>query len=189
MNKESIFRAAWRLNKGFPLAIATLLVLNIVAFALLTFLASPRINALERQYISLQNKVREGRQAGREAERPQTIYRQGKEDLKKFWAAIPPQKDFTALIGEIFSLAKNAGLAIDQITYTPKEEEKGLLSDALSFTVTGKYEQVKKFIFSLEQSKRLIALEQISLSGGEQSGKEQVSLHLKLSTYFRTEAS
>ncbi|MEJ2699546.1 MAG: type 4a pilus biogenesis protein PilO, partial [Desulfuromonadales bacterium] len=71
----------------------------------------------------------------------------------------------------------------------PKEEEKGLLSDALSFTVTGKYEQVKKFIFSLEQSKRLIALEQISLSGGEQSGKEQVSLHLKLSTYFRTEAS
>ncbi len=189
MNKESFFRAAWRMNKGFPLAIAALLALNIVVFSLITFLTSPRIDALEREYISLQNQARAGRQEGQQAEGPQNTYRQGKEDLKKFWAAIPPETEFTALIGEIFSLAKNAGLDINQITYTPKKEERGLLSDALAFTVTGKYEQIKKFIFSLEQSKRLIALEQMSLSGGEHSGKEKVSLRLKLSTYFRTEAS
>jgi type IV pilus assembly protein PilO len=189
MGKESFFLAAWRLNKGFPVGIAVLLVFNIVAFALITFFISPRIDALEREYIGLQAQVRQGRLAGQQSQNPQAIYRNGKEDLKKFWEAIPPKTEFTALIGEIFSLAQNAGLGIDQITYTPKEEEKGLLSDALAFTVTGTYQQIKKFIFSLEQSRRLIALEEISLSGGEQSGQEQVSLRLKLSTYFKTEAS
>jgi type IV pilus assembly protein PilO len=187
MARESVFQAAWRLNRSFPLAIAALLLLNGAAFVLLNYFLSPRLDDLERRYIEQQAQLRQGRQAGRT---PLETFRQGEADMAQFAAAIPPKAEFPALIGELYSLAESAGLEINQIGYDHKElPEQGLLRYALGFAVRGDYGQVKQFIFSLEQAPRLMAIEDVSLSGGGAPGAEQVALQLRLTTYFRAEGT
>ncbi len=190
MARETILQALWRLNKPFPLAILALLVLNLALYGVLTFGVSPRLEALEREYIDLQAMTRQSQQELAAAGTPLAAFRKGQQDLEEFREMIPPRKDLTALVGELFSLAEKAGLTINQVHYSPKEiPEERLLTYALNFSVTGTYRQIKLFVYSLEQSERLIAIERISLSGGGESGQELVSLSLLLSTVFRTEIS
>lgn len=187
MARESMLLAAWRLNRGVPLLIAGLLLLNLVAYGLMTYVVAPGIDALERRYIDRQSLVREARQAGAAAASPQETYRRGQEDLGAFRAAIPSRTEFTTLIGEIFSLAEQAGLAIDRIGYDPEEVAgRGLLRYGLQFSVTGEYGEIKKFVYSLEQSERLVAIEGLTLSGGGPE-RGQVALRMRLSTYFTTD--
>jgi type IV pilus assembly protein PilO len=190
MARESIILTAWRLNRNVPILIGGLVILNILAYAMTTYLVAPRLNALERLYIDRQAQVREARlsgQNGASAASPRGIYRQGEEDLGKFRAAIPSRAEFTALIGEVYSLAGKAGLSIDRIAYDPKEVTgRGLLRYSLNFSVRGDYGQIKRFVYSLEQSDRLIAIEELSLSGGE-AEEGEVNLRVRLSTYFKTD--
>lgn len=191
MARESILLTAWRLNRRIPVLIGGLILLNIAAYSIMSYVVLPRINALERRYIDRQAQVREARLTGQSsasAGSPREIYRRGEEDLEKFRGAIPSRTEFTALIGEIYSLAEKAGLSIDRIGYDPKEVEgRGLLRYALNFSVSGDYGQIKRFVYSLEQSDRLIAIEEISLSGGGKSAEGEVNLRVRLSTYFKTD--
>ncbi|WP_027715751.1 type 4a pilus biogenesis protein PilO [Desulfuromonas sp. TF] len=192
MARESILLTAWRLNRRIPILIVGLILLNIAAYVVMSNVVAPRLDALERRYIERQSQVREVRltgQTGAAAGSPREIYRRGVEDLGQFRTAIPPRTEFTALIGEIFSLAGKAGLSIDRIGYDPKEVAgQGLLRYTLDFSVSGDYGQIKRFVYSLEQSDRLIAIEELSLSGGEGKSKEgDVNLRVRLTTYFKTD--
>jgi type IV pilus assembly protein PilO len=190
MERESILLAAWRLNRILPLLVGGLVLLNVVAYLSLNYLASPQRDALEKQLMELQARVRQNRQSDAETKTPAEIFRRGEADLQKFRAVIPSKSGFPALLGEIFSLAGQAGLTIDQIGYQPKEVEgRGLLRYGLAFSVNGDYGQIKRFIYSLEQSERLIVIDSLTLSGGRESGLATVELRLQLATFFRTEAS
>jgi type IV pilus assembly protein PilO len=192
MARESILLTAWRLNRRIPILIVGLILLNIAAYVVMSNVVAPRLDALERRYIERQSQVREVRltgQTGAAAGSPREIYRRGVEDLGQFRTAIPPRTEFTALIGEVFSLAGKAGLSIDRIGYDPKEVAgQELLRYTLDFSVSGDYGQIKRFVYSLEQSDRLIAIEELSLSGGEGKSKEgDVNLRVRLTTYFKTD--
>jgi type IV pilus assembly protein PilO len=190
MDRESILLVAWRLNRVLPLAVGSLILLNVVAYLSLNYLASPQRDALEKQLFDLQSRVRQARQSDAEAKTPADIYRRGETDLQKFRAVIPAKNEFPALLGEVFFLAGQAGLAIDQISYQPKEMEgQGLLRYGLAFSVHGDYGQVKRFIYSLEQSERLIVIDGLTLSGGREPGEATVELRLQSATFFRTEGS
>ena len=189
MARESILLAAWRLNRRIPLFIGALILLNVLAYAIIFYVVTPRLNGLERLYIERQAQVREARlgRDGASAENPREIFRRGEEDLGKFRAALPSRTEFTALIGEVYSLAGEAGLSIDRIGFDPEEiTGRALLRYTLNFSVGGDYGQIKKFVYSLEQSDRLIAIEELSLSGGK-SEEGEVSLRVRLSTYFKTD--
>jgi type IV pilus assembly protein PilO len=191
MARESILLTTWRLNRRIPILIGGLILLNIAAYLLMSNVVAPRLDALERRYIKLQSQVRELRLTGKTdaaAGSPREIYRRGEEDLGQFRAAIPPRTELTALIGEIFSLAGKAGLSIDRIGYDPTEiSGRELLRYSLNFSVNGDYGQIKRFVYSLEQSGRLIAIEELSLSGGGESKEGKVNLRVRLSTYFKTD--
>jgi len=190
MERESILLAAWRLNRVLPLLVGSLVLLNVVAYLSLNYLSLPQRDTLETQLMDLQARVRQNRQSDAEAKTPAEIFLRGEADLQKFRAVIPSKTEFPALLGEIFSLAGQAGLTIDQIGYQPKEVEgRGLLRYGLAFSVNGDYGQIKRFIYSLEQSERLIVIDSLTLSGGRESGLATVELRLQLATFFRTEAS
>lgn len=185
MAEESLFRAAWRTNRVAPLCILALLVLNVLLYGFVTRVVIPGVDTLERRFINKQAQVREIRQEGDALETPQQVFAQGSEDLEKFWATIPSKSEFTALIGELFSLADKAGLDINQVSYTPAENaEQGVLTYGLQFSVAGDYGQIKKFVYLLEQSRRLIIIDELSLSSARGEGQE-VSLRIRLTTYFK----
>lgn len=184
MDRRALILAAWRVNRTFPVLIGVLLLANFAVFAFLSLRVSPELDEMERRYIARQATLRQGRQG--EAQSPAAVFRRGQDDLKKFREVLPEKADFTALIGEIYALAGAESLSIDRISYAPKEiPEEGLQRYALSFSVHGDYAQIKRFIFAIEQSRRMLSVENISLAGG-QSDRPGVDLKLQLVTYFRT---
>ena len=187
---ERLIAAAWRVSRAWPLLLISLLSLNAGLYAWINFRVSPEVSALERRYIDTQMRLRQAAQRQERLASPQERLRQAQTDLQTFRQAIPPGRDFTALIQEVFTLAENSGLSIERINYDPKNvTERDLLRYTLNFSVGGNYGQIKKFIAALEQSPRIIAIEEISLSGSEHAQGEAVSLRIRLSTYFQSDFS
>jgi len=187
MEREPIWLTAWRLNRFPPLLIAGLFLLTAASYLFLHHYSLPKLDALEKELIARQTQLRQGRQ-NTERKTPAETYRQAMADLQSFRATIPGKNEFPKLLGEIFSLTSQAGLAIDQISYQPKElADQGLLRYGLAFTVRGSYGQVKRFVHSLEQSERLLIIDSLTLSGGRDSGEALVELRLQLATFFLTD--
>lgn len=187
MARESFWTAVWRTNRLLPILIGVLVLCNLAALGLLQMVVGPRLESLDREFFNLQKSYREARRA---EEGPRTIqndYRRNLHDLDLFRAAIPEKSQLTGLIAELFSMAGNAGLTIDRIDYNPKPvEAEDLLSYSLTFNVSGDYGQIKKFIFLIEHSTRLIAIEQLGLNAPREAATKNISLRLGLTTYFRT---
>lgn len=191
MARESLLIAAWRFNRKYPLTILGLLLLNVVVYLLLVYLVSPWVEGLERRYIEQQSRVRQTQQGLAALATPQSIFRQGQIDLQTFADQVPLRSEFPALMSDLYLLARKAGLDIDRITYDPKiVTEAGLLRYSLVFTLAGDYSQVKLFVHSLEQSSRLIGIDEIALSSGEdEAGKRSVLLRVRLTTFFKADPS
>lgn len=186
MAREHLLTTAWRINKSWPSALIGLLLFNLVGFLLLNQVMAPEVASLEKQLIQSQAQARLIKQQGADAATPRNVFTQGEKDLETFRRAIPEKGELSELIGDIFALAGRSGLEIDQIGYAPKElKDEQLLLYSLSFNVAGSYVQIKKFIFSLEHSPRLIVIDAISLSGAKEEQKDNVKMQIRLSTYFR----
>jgi type IV pilus assembly protein PilO len=186
MAGTSFLRAAWQADKKLPLVVALLILVNLGIIVGMRYYLSPQVERLERVYIERQAAIRKGQAEERSPQDPHAALWGAKNDLHVFWQAIPPRAELTLLIGELFMLADEAGLAINHINYDPKGVEgRPLLRYGLNFSVSGEYAQVKRFVYSLEQSERLIAIENVALSSAGEPEQGQVNLNLKLSTLFR----
>jgi type IV pilus assembly protein PilO len=186
MIRSDIIVAAWRLNRTIPFLIAGLLILNVTLFLFLTLVSHPREESSRQALVKLQERVRRGSSG---ASDPESNFRQGHVDLEKFRSSIPPRQEFSDLLSDFYAIAVKAGLSVDQINYNPKElPQERLLSYSLSFGVTGRYDQIKRFIHDLEQSPRLIVIDKIALSAARsQDLGRQVTLALAMTTYFTSE--
>ena len=178
-------KAVWQQNRLLPVLIGILLAVNLVVFFAADYYLAPRASALEHRLLERQGQLRRQQQSGNPEMSLRSGYRQGREDLERFHEAIPEKTRFTRLIGDLFGMARTAGLEIRQIDYSPKViEESRLLSYTLVFSVGGSYEQVKKFIFALESSPRVIALDELSLNRDE-AAQGAVTMRLRFTTYFQ----
>ncbi len=191
MARESLLVAAWRFNRKYPLVILGLLFLNLVVYFLMLYLVDPWVGGLERRFIEQQAQARQAQQGLAALATPQSIFRRGQTDLQSFREMVPLRSEYPALMSDLYLLASKAGLDIERISYDPKiVTEAELLRYGLVFSVAGDYGQVKKFVHFLEQSSRLIAIEEIALNSGENDeGKTSVMLRLRLSTYLKADPS
>ena len=196
MARESLFKTVWRINRGWPLLLAVLLLFNIAGYLLRSEYFVSRNEGLEGQLLARQTALRQGQQEAQSSLTPQQQARRAQTDLTTFRRALPRVDKFTAFVGELFREAHRAGLRIDQIVYDPKEVKGvGVLRYTLEFSVAGSYSQVRRFIYALESSPRLVAIESVALSEAKsrakakKPGRAEVSLRLRLATYFRTDAT
>lgn len=175
----------WRTHK------ILIIVLMIVAPMLLAIViyrqsvSTPRLAVLEKTYYQRQVAVRQER-AGRAREQgPVAEFKRNLGDLRVFEQRLPPERELSALIGELYELADNAGFDIAAVTYQTEElVETDILAYSLQFSLQGAYPRVKRFLHSLEQSRRLITIDSLGLSGAEDGAG---ALRLKLTTYFSAE--
>ena len=181
MEARLLARELWRTHRSGVILVGVLLLCNIgLAVGLQNFLV-PAVDAREQLLIRRQAELRSG--SGSEA--PALIYAQGEKDLAEFNKQIPPYREFTDLVNELHGMAADAGLGLTQISYGRKEEKDALLRYTLGFNLTGKYADLKKFVHLVEQSPRLMLIEQISLQGGGRDEASEVRLQLNVTTFFR----
>ncbi len=186
MRWRELLEQLWKSQRGLLVLLGVLLVFNLLLFVVLEQTVVPKVAEQESRFLQRQTEVRQMmRNQGSAAITPEQLFVQASQDIAKFQQAVPDYQEFTALIEELLILSNRARLNITQINYTSEElKQSPLLKFNLSFNVTGDYAQVKKFIHSLEQSVRLIKIEQISLQNSDDNG---VNLRLNLETFFRPE--
>ncbi|NIR34149.1 MAG: type 4a pilus biogenesis protein PilO [Desulfuromonadales bacterium] len=178
----------WQMNKALPVVLGVLVLMSITLFAVDTWVLTPDLQKLQRTYIAQRQMVHRT-DPGRQVSLAKRL--QGdREDLAAFRQTVGGYDEFTGFIGELFNLARQAGLSIDQVLYKPEGvPEYRLLRYDLSFSVSGDYGEIKKFIFSLEQSPRIIVIEEVVLVGANKAERSSVNLKIGLSTYFATDNS
>lgn len=184
MRLKETFEQLWSSQRSLLTLLGVLLVLNLLLFALLEQFLVPRVAEQEYRFLQRQAEVRQlmHKQSGA-AGTPEQLFVLANQDILRFQQAVPDYQEFTGLIEELLVLSSRARLNITQISYSTEELKKSpLLKFNLKFNVVGDYGQIKRFIHSLEQSVRLITIQQINLKSADDQG---VNLGLSLETFFR----
>jgi len=172
----------WQSEPRLLKVVISLIVLNTLFFGAMSLFVSPAIMSEERAIIQLQSEVRRTG-AGDVPLSASQLYNRSGEDLQRVYALIPEQARLSDLILDISQLAGKAGFEITSISYDPKPvEDFPLLGYTLSFTVQGNYRQLKKFVYLLEASSRIVTLDGISLVESKDS---DVSMRIKMTTFFK----
>jgi Tfp pilus assembly protein PilO len=183
MIRKPLLITIWTTHRLLLIGLGGLFLLNILFFFLLYFVVAPKLSQTERELVLLQQQSRRG-----DVIAPQQAYQQGVKDYERFRTLLPSLRNFSDLIGDLYTLAEQCNLEISQIGYKQQElPDSGLLAYALKFSLIGTYDELKRFVYGLEESKRLVVIEQMTLNAakGEESDA-LVSLSLSLTTYFGT---
>lgn len=182
MTPATFFRELWSGHRLLMTVVGVLLLGNLLVMGVLQQYLVPRVNSREERLIRVQAEVRGGQTT---ADSPEQLFARGEQDLALFREKIPPYRDFTGLLGDLQEIAGASGLEIDRIAYK-YDQDKALrqLRYSLAFAVTGSYRDVKLFIHAIEQSPRLLSIQQIGLQEVRQADLPQVRLQLNLETYF-----
>ena len=184
MRWKEMAEQLWQSHRPALILLGVLLVLNLLFFAVLEQFVAPRVAEQTSRFLTRQAEVRQLLHNQGGANTPEQAYHLAVEDLEKFRQIIPDYQEFTGLIEELLVLSSRAGMNITKIAYNSSQlKESELLQLDLKFNVAGDYDQIKRFIHSLEQSTRLITIKQIGLQGTNDEG---IKLRLDLETYFRS---
>ncbi len=115
--------------------------------------------------------------------------RTAKTDLAQVWAMLPVERDFSPLALGISEEAKRDRVNLPALSYktepTPVlHTSKGILQGSMS----GRYEDLRRFIYDLETAEEFLFIEDLELarSGVAQGG--MLTFNIKIATYLRAEA-
>ena len=160
------------------LAVALLLVLWVVA-SLGVDQAEQRLAKLNADWT----------QARKDYQSHQAAYR-AKKDLAQVWAALPEERDFAPLALGITEEAKRNHVTLPALSYKTESTSiphasKGVLQG----TMTGRYEDLRRFLYDLETAEELVYIEDLNLvpAAVQQSGS--LTFNIKIVTYLRGTAS
>lgn len=112
--------------------------------------------------------------------------------LQKFYKDVLPTDQGVArklTFTRLAQLAKQANVKLEHGTNVVKHEKGSTLSKlTTSYTLTGDYRDVRRFIYSLETAPEFIVLENVGLTSatGEQQPARSLSMNLEIATYFRS---
>ncbi len=112
--------------------------------------------------------------------------RKAKNDLSQVWAVLSSERDFTPLALRISDDAKQSRVTLPALSYKTEptlvvNTSKGLLQGQM----TGRYEDLRRFIYGIETSKELLFIEDLELtrSGGAQDAL--LTFNIRIAAYLQ----
>jgi Tfp pilus assembly protein PilO len=152
---------------------AGLAVLNVLVYAFAVVPAAARQATSRQQYADLKREYAEA-----------ALFQKKKQLVTGLMSGIPAQKDVPLLIKDLAQKARKLNLSVDAINSDiPTQGTGGLTMLKFTFPAAGSYPDVKRFIYQVETSSRLVGIEDLKLG----SEKGRVKLQMKLMTYIRGE--
>lgn len=111
-----------------------------------------------------------------------------KKDLAQVWSMLPDERDFAPLALGITEEAKRNHVTLPALSYktelTPvAHTSKGLLEG----TMSGRYEDIRHFLFGIETAEELVYIEDLGLL--RSSTPQQLTFTIKIATYLRGDGS
>lgn len=175
-------------NEG-KILYCTVAILVLLNFAFLLLVLAPKkeeSNSLKAELLLLKKESAQLRQTIETKHEQKKYIKQFKIGTGLFFDKLPPQGKLTSLIQDLHKLARKEGLIIKSASYSQaKKKERDILSNTISFPLTGTYKQIRKFIYNVEKMEYSISIDDLSIS---KSWGRNVSLSIKLSCYFQAGA-
>jgi Tfp pilus assembly protein PilO len=121
--------------------------------------------------------------------------RETAKDMSYVLRLLPTQRDFAELPLAISEEAIHKGVALPSVSYAFEKPDDAMASKAIfRGPVTGRYEDLRRFIYGVETSNQLVFIEDLEVSRSgkserEAQNREIVTFNLKMSTYVRKNAA
>lgn len=161
-----------------PVNILIIILSLVIAGDLIFF--SKVIGRQDSEITSLEEKINSLRGTSRRGGGLERA-RSGVDAFKK---GLPDEKRLTPVLEEVFLTAKKNGLKIPAGDYSPETLKDADISRyMISFPVEGRYSQIKKFIYDLENMKHQLAIEEISMASSKETDGT-IGLKIKISAYY-----
>ena len=109
-----------------------------------------------------------------------------KKDLAQVWGALLEERDFAPLALGITEEAKQRQVALPSLSYKKEatvvsEISKGMLEGTLS----GRYEDLRRFLFDIETAEELVYIEDLALVQSSSSQGQPLTFNVTIGTYLR----
>jgi Tfp pilus assembly protein PilO len=112
--------------------------------------------------------------------------KKSKKDLSRVWAVLPAERDFAPLALRISDEAKRDRVTLPALSYrTEPTLVENISKGVLQGPMTGRYEDLRRFIYALETTAEALFIEDLELtrSGGVQD--TLLTFNIMITTYLR----
>ena len=109
-----------------------------------------------------------------------------RKELAQVWSVLPIERDFAPLALGITEEAKHNRVILPALSYKTEptlvpHTNKGVLQG----TMTGRYEDVRRFLHGLETAEELVYMEGLELAPSDTQQSQTLTLDIKIATYLR----
>jgi hypothetical protein len=112
--------------------------------------------------------------------------KQARKNLTVILNTLPGQRDFTQLPLAISEVARRDRVAMPDLSYALEKPQPGGFTKAvLRGSVSGRYEDLRRFIYHLETADGFLFIEDLNVSRQISKKGEAVAFQITLSTYIR----
>lgn len=184
------FRAsAWRSRALLIAGLALVLAAGIAILVTYHGFYDARVRALEATRADLAARRDEAAVAAANVKATELRLRNVQKELETFNKDVlgTRKERLAALIEDVYALTQKAGLVPGQIGYT-LGDSAGATRLALTFSVQGRYADVKRLLFSFENNPRFLLLENVAVSTDDRE-PDVLRLSLVVAHYFRPEGA
>ncbi len=148
-----------------------ILVLDLVLYGVFVAPSAGTLFAGEAKYGELKKRHAEA-----------VLFKKQKPAFTGVMAGIPAQKDMPLLVKDLVQAARRLNLSVASVKYDiPRRASGELALLSFSFPAEGRYADIKRFIYEVETSDRLVGIQELKLD----SDQGKIKMEMKLLTYIK----
>ena len=159
-------------------------VITIALFGGLFLIRAMGFEGAERHRVELESEWAQARQQLAHHKEAQ----KARQDLSEVWSVLPFERDFAPLALGITEEAKRNRVTLPALSYKTEatsvaKTSKGILQG----TMTGRYEDLRRFLYDLETAEEWIVIEDLELVRPANQQEQTLTFNIKISTLLRNE--
>lgn len=171
-----------------PLGVAILAV--VLLYVLVVFPLGRQVTNAEANGRAAHDALNDARLDYQSAKATVTGKQQATAALEKFYKDVLPADESAArkvTYARLAELARQANVRLQHGSNAVQHEKGSQLSQlTTTYTLTGEYRDVRRFIYSLETAPEFVILDKVDLVSGNDQQNRGLAMTLEISTYFRT---
>lgn len=107
-------------------------------------------------------------------------------DLAQVWSVLPVERDFAPLALGITEEAKRNRVTLPALSYkTESTPVANTSKGVLQGTMTGRYEDLRRFLYDVETADELVYIEDLELVHSDTQQDKTLTFNIKIATYLR----
>jgi len=176
-------------RRGVVVPLLAAVAVNVAVLVLVVFPLQASVTGDEERATAAQMALGEARRAERSATDTRTSKLRADEELKTFYTDVLPSNLAVArnlLYLQMFTLAKDAGLAFRSSSYEPEAVEgSALMRFRVDISLTGEYANIREFLYALETAEGFFVVESVKLGQSTSEGLGgSLEVVLSVATYY-----